>query len=631
MKKQLLTAILTAIFSLLLPLNSFATDYGAVILYDHSEVKFFPDGRKIWKEEYAVKITGKKGIKEFGEVVIPFSTEHQRVKILYAYTITPDGKIVKPDKKAFNVVYPPFVSEAPIYSDLKYQTISMPAVTKGAIIKYAFEVETFKPYMKNEFWATNFFQGEYPVKEATFTAYIPKDRYYKFKTYNMEEQEATPEKQDEGNFTILKWELHDVPAIEKEPSMPPIGEIAKKVTITSLKSWNQVASWYSELAKEAIEPDKTIIELANKLTSNCKTEDEKIRKIYNFVAQNIRYVGMEFGINGYKPHKASQILKNRYGDCKDHATLLIALLKASGIKGYPVLIPTSSKSNMDKELPIPTAFNHEIAAIRKSDGPFLYMDTTSDFVPFGQIPPSDQGRNVLTVDVEGERGIVEVTPVAPSEENVEGFEGNFRLSYFGKLEGNFSFIYKGVYSIYERARLIGATKRSIKRHVEELASKVSPGFDVKSFKLSNFHDLNVPDVKIEIAGDDRNYGTVTSHLILAKFPTPTYSRIVNLVAPKSRKYPYVVGYKMSKLAKVTLKLPEGYHLYIKPENFYYENRVGSFSIRWEVEKGTVSMESLMLLKKEKISPEEYQDLRDLFNTTVKTLRNQILVLKKEEK
>ncbi len=629
MKKQLLTALLSVVVSLFLPFISFATDYGAVVLYDHSEVKFFPDGRKIWKEEYAVKITGKKGIKEFGEVVIPFSTEHQRVKILYAYTVTPDGKVVKPDKKAFNVVYPPFTSEAPIYSDLKYQTISMPAVTKGAVIKYAFEIETFKPYMKNEFWTTNFFQGEYPVKEATFTAYIPKGKYYKFKTYNMEGEEAVPEKRNEGNFTVLTWKLENIPAIEKEPSMPPIGEVAKKVTITSLKSWNRVAEWYSELAKEAIKPDKTIRKLAEKLTSNCKTEEEKVRKIYNFVAQNIRYVGMEFGINGYKPHSASQVLKNRYGDCKDHATLLIAMLKAIGIEGYPVLIPTSSKSNMDKELPIPTAFNHEIAAIKKSDGRFLYMDTTSDFVPYGQIPPGDQGRNVLIVDVESKKGIVKTTPVAPPEENVEGFEGKFRLSRFGKLEGNFSFIYKGVYSIYERARLIGTTKQSIKRHVEELASKVSPGFDVKGFKLSDFHDLNIPDVKIDVSGEDRNYGTVTSHLILAKFPVPTYSRIVNLVASKTRKYPYVVGYRMSKLSEVTLELPDGYSLYIKPENFYYKNRVGSFSIGWKVENGTVSMKSLMLLKKERILPEEYQELRDLFNTTVKTLRNQILVLKKE--
>ncbi len=620
--KQLLTAVLTIV---LFPIQVLASTYGAEILYDHSSVKFFPDGRKIRREERAVKILDKQGIKDFGEIVIPFSSEHQKLKILYAYTVLPDGKIVKPDKKAFNIVYPPFVSEAPIYSDLKYQTISMPAVTKGAVIKYAFELETVKPYMKDQFWSTNYFQDKYPVKEATFKAYIPEDKYYRYKEYNMTEK---PEIKKENGYIILSWKLTDVPPIEREPSMPPMGELAKKVVVTSLKNWDQVARWYSDLAREALEPDETIVETVKKITAGEKTQEEKIRAIYNFVAQNIRYVGMEFGINGYKPHKATEVLKSRYGDCKDHATLLIAMLKVIGMKGYPVLIPTLSAPNMDPEVPVPTAFNHEIAAIKTEKG-FLYMDTTSDNTPFTYLPAGDQGRRVLVVDVEKEKGIVSKTPVAPPEKNVEGFEGEFKLSPFGKLTGNFKFIYKGVYSSFERSRLLSSTPDSIKRHVDELASRISPGLDVEKFALSNYRDLNVPDVWIEVDGEDMNYGTLTSHFLLAKFPTPDYSRVVSLVASKERKYPYVVGYMMSKKSSVELKLPKGFELYLKPENFYFKNRVGSLEIRWEVDGRTLRFSSKMVLNKNVVPPEEYRDLRELFNTTVKTLRNQIVVLKKK--
>ncbi|RUM42113.1 MAG: transglutaminase, partial [Desulfurobacterium sp.] len=269
--KQLLTAVLTIV---LFPIQVLASTYGAEILYDHSSVKFFPDGRKIRREERAVKILDKKGIKDFGEIVIPFSSEHQKLRILYVYTVLPDGKVVKPDKKAFNIVYPPFVSEAPIYSDLKYQTISMPAVTKGAVIKYAFELETVKPYMKNRFWSTNYFQDKYPVKEATFKAYIPEGKYYRYKEYNMTEK---PEIKKENGYIVLSWKLTDVPPIEREPNMPPMGELAKKVVITSLKNWNQVAKWYSDLAKEALEPDETIAETVKKITAGKKTQEEKIR------------------------------------------------------------------------------------------------------------------------------------------------------------------------------------------------------------------------------------------------------------------------------------------------------------------------------------------------------------------
>lgn len=621
--KTLLTAL---IFVLSTFIGSFAGDnYGALILYDRCYVKFLPDGRKIWREEKAVKITGKRGIKDFGEIVIPFSTEHQKLKILYAYTVTPDGKIVKPNKKAYNVVYPPFVSEAPIYSDLKYQTVSMPAVSKGAIIKYAYEIKTVKPYMENQFWETNYFQDEYPIEEATFTVEIPKGKYFKYKTYNFEKK---PTESERGKFIELRWSLKNIPPIDREPNMPPFEELAKRVSITSLKSWKQVSEWYSKLANEAVKPDKLVGETALRVTRGKKTEEEKIRAIYNFVSQNIRYVGMEFGINGYKPHKASEVLKNRYGDCKDHATLLVSMLKAVGIKAYPVLIPTLSRANMDVEMPMPTAFNHEIAAVRFK-GKWLFMDTTSDFVPFGLLPPGDQGRNVLIVDVEKGNGFVERTPVFPPETNVEGFKGHFELKPFGKLEGDFKFIYTGVYGIFERARLNTSTKRQIKRHVEELAAKVSPGFDVEKYKLSNFKDLNSNGVWIEISGEDRNYGTITSHYLLAKFPAPDYSRLTTLVAPKKRKYPYVVGYKMEKVSNVELQLPKGYSLYLKPENYSFKNRVGEFSIRWKVKGRSLKMESRMVLNKRIVPTDEYGDLRELFNTAVKTLRNQIVVLRKE--
>ncbi len=614
---------------LLFPISAFSKDLGALILYDRCKVKFYPDGREVFYEEKAVKITGKRGIRDFGEIVIPFSTEHQRLKVLYAYTITKGGKVIKPSKEAFNIVYPPFVSEAPIYSDLKYQTISMPAVSKGAVIKYAYKLTTFKPYMKNNFWETNYFQDFYPVKEATFTLLVPKDSYFKFKTYNMSPLESKPKVSYKGKYEVLTWTLKDVPPLEKENNMPPFGEVAKKVAVSSIKSWTEVAKWYSELAREAVEPDSLVKETTLKVIKGKKTLEDKIRAIYNFVSQNIRYVGMEFGINGYKPHKAGEILRNRYGDCKDHATLLISMLKVIGVKGYPVLIPTLSKADADPQMPMPTAFNHEIAAV-KVKGKLLFMDTTSDFVPFGYLPPSDQGRHSLVVDLKRESGRLQETPIYPPSSNQEDFSGAFKIGEFGALSGSFKFHYTGIYGVIERARLFNLTPSQIEKHIYELASRVSPGFDVEGYKLSNFKDLSVPYVDLQIEGKDLSYSTLTSHFLLAKFPSPDFSRLISLVAPKERKYPFVVGYKMEKEITSSVEIPKGYTLYLKPEDFSFKNRVGSLNLRWEEVGKRITLSFKMVLNKRIVPVEEYQDLRELFNRAVKTLRNQILILKRSK-
>ena len=617
--RRVLAAVLVIL--VLAPLAR-ASREGGVVLYDRVEVTFFNDGRQIWKEERAVKVLNMKGVKEQGEVVLPFSTKHQKLKVLYAYTRLPNGQKLKPTKEAYNIVSPPFESQAPIYSDLKYQTISMPGVTPGATIYYGFQLKTVKPYMKGHFWAANYFQERYPVEESSMVARIPVGRKVKIKSYHMR---VKPQVTREKGYVVYKWKVTHAPALEGEPSMPPRDELAKKVAITSLSSWDQVARWYQSLAQEALKPDDRVKKTVAEITRGARSREEAIRRIYDFVAQNIRYVGMEFGINGYKPHKAGEILENRYGDCKDHATLLIAMLRVIGVKAYPVLIPTQEVANLDPEVPRPTAFNHEIAAMEVK-GRLLFMDTTAEVTPLGDLPAGDQDRRVLVV--KGGKALLARTPLFPPEKNVEGYRGHFVLSPRGDLSGTMEFYYKGLYAGMERYLLITSTPQAVQRHVEGLATSISPGFDVEEYRLSPYRDLDHEEISITLKGRDRLYATPTAHLLILHPPVPSYGRLAGLVAPKKRRYTYVVGYRMSKESRATIEIPKGYTVYLLPEDYSFKNRVGSLRISWKKGEGRVEFHSLLRLKRAFIPVRLYGQLRDLFNLTVKALKNQVIILKK---
>ncbi len=618
--RRVLGAIL--VIMALAPL-AWASREGGVVLYDRVEVKFFNDGKQVWREEQAIKVLNMKGVKEQGEVVLPFSTKHQKLKVLYAHTLLPNGQKLKPTKEAYNIVSPPFESQAPIYSDLKYQTISMPGVTPGATICYAFELKTVKPYMKGHFWAANYFQERYPVKESSMEVRIPSGRKVIIKAYHMEG--VNPQITREKGYVVYRWKVTHVPALEEEPSMPPTDELAKKVVITSLSSWDQVAQWYRSLALNALKPDKRVREAVKEITRGDRDRGDAISRIYNFVAQNIRYVGMEFGINGYKPHKAGEVLENRYGDCKDHATLLIAMLSVIGVKAYPVLIPTRDIADTDPSLPTPGAFNHEIAAI-KTDKGFIFMDTTAEVTPFKNLPPGDQGRRVLVV--EGKKGILTRTPLFPPTSNVEGYQSQIHITPQGTLMGTLTFFYRGAYADSERYTLITATPQAIKRHVERLATSITPGFSVESYHISPYKDLDHPQVSITIRGKDRLYATPTAHLLILHPPAPAYTRLASLVASKSRTYPFVVGYKMTKKARVVLHIPEGYRVYLIPEDYRFHNDVGSLRILWRKGERSIQFTCQLVLDRATIPAELYGQLRELFNLTVKALKNQVLILEK---
>lgn len=178
------------------------TSKGAIILLDEWRSSFDSQGKEKQYVHIRIKILNRKGIQEFGEVVIPFSTEFERLKVLHAFTLLPNGIKIKPNSKAYNIVSPPFVKNAPIYSDLKYQTISMPALCPEVIIDYAYEIKTIKPYMKGNFWSSNLFQQYYPVKRAVYRLEFPADKSPKIRTKNLIAAPVIEEKKGKKNLHL---------------------------------------------------------------------------------------------------------------------------------------------------------------------------------------------------------------------------------------------------------------------------------------------------------------------------------------------------------------------------------------------------------------------------------------------
>jgi hypothetical protein len=100
------------------------------------------------------------------------------------------------------------------------------------------------------------------------------------------------------------------------------------------------------------------------------------------------------GAGGFLPHKAADVLKNGYGDCKDHVMLLEALLAAKGIKSSPVLIRAADKIYKLPPGPSPYIFDHLISYIPEFQ---LFADSTAQYAPFGVLPSSDTGKEVVIV------------------------------------------------------------------------------------------------------------------------------------------------------------------------------------------------------------------------------------------
>ncbi|MGC3990054.1 MAG: transglutaminase-like domain-containing protein [Chthoniobacteraceae bacterium] len=162
--------------------------------------------------------------------------------------------------------------------------------------------------------------------------------------------------------------------------------------MSSLPSWDEFAAWYRRLAQGSDVIDDSVRTMGKKLAEGAKTRMEKIQRDFEFVSA-LRYVAIEMGVQGFRPRTPAQVLANRYGDCKDKANLVSALLRSQGIDAHFVLLNRFAYTNVN----FPSwQFNHAIAfvpaAAKEGQPNDLWLDTTDSVTPFGSVPPGDYGR-----------------------------------------------------------------------------------------------------------------------------------------------------------------------------------------------------------------------------------------------
>ena len=201
---------------------------------------------------------------------------------------------------------------------------------------------TVKPLAPGEFWYEHNFVTAAAVLDGTLEINIPDSREVKLKSLDRKYETHT-----EAGRRIYLWTVKNFVPDRGKRSNDDEGDDPADVQFSSFTDWQHIANWYAKLQGDRAMPDEVVKAKAAELTQGANSAEEKARKLYDFVAQSIRYVSLSFGVGRFQPHAASEVLQNGYGDCKDKHTLLQALLTAQGIRSYPVLINAFHKIDPD--------------------------------------------------------------------------------------------------------------------------------------------------------------------------------------------------------------------------------------------------------------------------------------------
>ncbi|HEX7176394.1 MAG TPA: DUF3857 and transglutaminase domain-containing protein [Pyrinomonadaceae bacterium] len=594
----------------------------AVVLHDEGAMTVAPDGRVTTVSSYAVRVLTREG-RGYASAIAYYETGTDKVKEIRAWMLRADGTLVK--KYGKDETVDAAVSLDDVYNEARARRISgVDEAEVGYVFGFQITTEE-RPYFAQAKW---YFQQRIPVLVSRMTLSLPAGWRASGVTLN----HATVEPATVGNS--YAWELRNLQPIEPEPESPSVMTLAPRLAVNyapagaavssgaarAFSTWSDVSKWYSELSDPQAEPDDELALKARELAAGAKTELEKIRAVGRFV-QNIQYISIQIGIGGYRPHRATEVFAKKYGDCKDKATLMRAMLRALGLKSYPVLIFSGDSTYVREEWASPTQFNHCIVAVRVSDetqaasvvthpvlGRLLIFDATDDHTPVGDLPDHEQGSWALVAA--GAEGTLMRMPVTPPEANRLEREAEVTLTADGLItavlrersQGQSAVRQRGMFHQLSRADYQKMVEGWITTNGATLArlSKVEPTDDHAGGRFSLDVDFSA----------ERYAQTMANRLLVFK-PVIVSHTGMPAVGASQRKHPVVLkGRAFSET--VRFKLPDGFEVDELPEALKLDSDFGSYAASYEVKDGQLLFKRTLVQRASTVPADKYKLLRDFF-------------------
>jgi transglutaminase-like putative cysteine protease len=364
-----------------------------------------------------------------------YMESREKVEVLEAYTLKPDGRKLPVNPASIQTQTPPGAPNVPMFDDQRQKVIIFPAAEAGDLLVATAEL-TAQPLIPGLFNLSMPFDRTLPYDEVRVTVSAPKSMPLVTETHEM-----TFEKRSEGDKIVYEWRYANTNPLPEKIQALDDRDVAPRLFASSYQSYDELARAYGAFSDEKGAVTPAIRKLADEVTAGVADRRKQTELIYGWVSRHIRYVAVELGQEALVPHPADMVLSNGYGDCKDHAILFSALLKAKGIASHTALINLGTSYAL-ANAPTLGSLNHAITWLPDFN---LYVDTTAAVAPFGVLPFEEYGKPVVLAGAAAPA--VRRTPNLPVNSASITFKTAARLDKDGGIEGDSETTASGAFSV----------------------------------------------------------------------------------------------------------------------------------------------------------------------------------------
>ncbi len=419
--------------------------------------------------------------------------------------------------------------------------------------------------------------------------------------------EATPGKQP--GTTLYKLTVGERKGIRPENNMPGWTEIARYLHVSTFSDWDAVGRWYWNLVKEQLVVDAKIRAAVQEVLAGLpKGADEraKVRALYKHVIVSTRYVGLEFGIHGFKPYRTTDVYDRRFGDCKDKASLLKVMLGEAGIGSHLVLVRTRDQGTIGATPASLSAFNHAITYVPSLD---LYLDGTAEFSGPEELPTGDQGATVLIVR-DGAGAELRTIPTSKPSDNVQQVRQTVTLATDGTATVQHDLTVAGAGAAGWRSILQSAENR--KERLTNAWGAQFPGVAVEDIKAPTLGDVLLP-VKLSSRWQVPAWAQQQTDGL--RFPALGYRTGLtrSIAGQAKREHDLVMAAPSIEETTLEYILPKGWKIAQAPADKRIDTPLGAFTMEVESNGDRARVKTHLEYRKSRFTPAEYRALRDFLS------------------
>lgn len=499
-----------------------------------------------------------------------------------------------------------------LLSDNRSKSADLSQAAYPYTVEFEYEVQLKYVYSAPDFFLYR--DDEISTQHMTYMVSYPNELKPRYKLFKIEK--PVIEKLADGREQ-LKWQFENIVPQKFEKYSDDFEKSVPNICVSPVEfefggyagkmdTWKEFGLWQAKLNEgRATLPEETK-QKVKQLTKDAKTDEDKVRVLYEYLQNKTRYVSIQLGIGGLQPFEAKTVDETGYGDCKALSNYMVALLREVNIKGYYTTIKAgANESAVDPTFPSDQA-NHVIVAVpNKTDT--LWLECTSQTNPFGWMGKFTDDRYAMMVTEQG--GVLVKTPSHPAERNAQSREAEVHLDATGNAKAKVKTKYQGLQ--YENDGLDFVVNKQYDDQKKWIQNTTQiPSFDVEKFSMKNSKD-KIPSAEVEAQLVLNRLATVSGKRI---FLTPNLMNRSTYIPEKLEKRTMNIVLRTPYVDhdRISYRLPEEIYPEFIPEPIVIKSRFGEYEASFKVDQGSLIYTRKVKMNKGEFPADSYSELVEFY-------------------